>query len=124
LIVGGLLILFGGKIQFPDWLPTPVPTPVVLDEGAWIIVVEETAQRSPEVAKVFAAADFWDGLKARGLNWRAYDDDAPEAAKYVEKVKDRPGVLITDKAGKVVRAGPLPTPIEKLDSLVKEATGR
>jgi len=124
LLVAILLVVAGDRIKLPDFGQVlPIPSKQ-LDEGAWIIVIEETSERTPEVAKVFAAADFWDGLKARGLNWRAYDDDSPDAAKFIEKVKSLPGVLVIAKDGKIVRTGPLLTPVDKLDAFVKEATGR
>jgi hypothetical protein len=78
---------------------------VKLEKGSWVLIVEETADRSkfPWLATVIADADFWDGLASQGINWRLYDDDAPEAAAYTPDAlaAGLPALLVVSPAGRV-----------------------
>ena len=122
-----------------DGLPIPVPpfNETVVDpaetEGAWVIVVEETGDRHPEVATILADVPYWDSVVARGLRWRPYDVDADEAAPYRKIASEvgLPAVLIlsvkSDPPGKVLGKFPLPVGEDAtsiLDAKIKEATGR
>lgn len=104
--------------------PEPGPGPIASADVAWILVIEETASRTPAQGKVLTDAAFWLGLKARGIEWRHYDKDAPGlAAKHYLDYEDQaidlaspdapptaglPFVLFLDKTGKVIRAFKLP----------------
>ena len=98
-------------------IPDPSPMPA---KPAWVILVEQTEERSPETAKIMAASKFWEGLVARGIKWRTYDYDAPEAASY-RKIADgtgMPSMIFTDEAGKVLKQGRLPDTLIELKGLL------
>lgn len=92
--------------------PGPTPGPVV--DSVWLIVVEESASRTPESAAVIRE------LPSIGQKWRVYDDDSPDAAGYAAAVTDRPGLLVLGPDGTVLRAGKLPQNIEGVRSIVRE----
>lgn len=125
-------------------LPVPVPTPDDGDgqdqaqpvdpattAGAWVVVVEESAERSPAAARVLTDASFWADLRdGRGLRWRFYDDDAPEAAPYRQLAESvgLPAVLIIAdqpaNRGQVLGKFKLPETVEQLSAKIKQITGR
>jgi hypothetical protein len=112
--------------------PTPTPTPVVdpaKTEGSWVVVVEQTEQRTLEQAKLLRDTQYWQSLEARGLNWRHYDYDAADAAKY-RKLADEvgmPAVFVVGGKGellsKVLAKFPLTTK-DATDAKIREVTGR
>ena len=127
-----------GGIDF-DKLPIPIPpfvepAPVVDPadtEGSWVVVIEQTEQRTPEQATLMRNTPYWDSLKARGLNWRHYDYDSDDAKDYRETAKEvgMPAVAIVqgrankDGEHKLLAKFKLPAQAE-LDAKIKEATGR
>lgn len=94
----------------------PIVEPVPSGKVAWVLVVEETAERTPEVAAVLL--DPW--WKSSGIKFRIYDKDMPEAADAVKAVGaiKLPAVVITDKAGNVLRKGELPRTIDAVRRFV------
>ena len=98
----------------PDPIPpTPPkpPTPTKI-EKAWVLIIEESADRTPEFAKFMNDLSFFEDLKKRGHNWRVYDEDSEEAIKngYNQIVLDRPGlILLNYNTKKVEYAGILLT---------------
>lgn len=97
----------------PDPKPGPDPKPAPVAGTLFLVVVEETSARTPEVARVLGDAAFWGGMKARDVNWRHYDKDAAEVARlgympHASKV-GLPAVLVLDRAGKVLDARKLTT---------------
>ena len=115
LVVSLLLGLAIGCELPPSPGPIPQPPPIVVAD-ATLIVLEETADRTPEIAAVLGDITFWSGL---GTKWRFIDDDSPEAAAYLSLVNDRPGLIVFDKAGKRVWGGPLPRSTDEIRKLVK-----
>lgn len=105
-----------------DVLPTPIPSP---KPGSWVVLVEETAERTSDVAKFMADGAWLESLKARQLKFRAYDDDQPEAATYVPVAKAAgiPAVVIASPEGKVLSSFAFPAGRDVLDRRIKEATG-
>lgn len=102
----------------------PGPPPVVID-GAIVLIVEESADRTPETAKLLADATFWASVTARGMRWRVYDVDSPAAAAIAPRVKDiLPALIVTDSAGKVLYVDHLPATAAAVDAAIKGATGR
>lgn len=107
--------------------PTPNPVPVVLD-GAWLIVVEETMQRTPETAQVLGDINFWKALPVAGVKF--YDPNSPDAKKYKYDVMAQqtgiplPVMMIVDKTGKLVKASKLATETSQIRQFVKENTGK
>jgi hypothetical protein len=124
-----------GGIDF-DRLPIPVPpfdnvAPVVDPadtEGSWVVVVEQTEQRTLEQAKLLRDTQYWQSLETRGLNWRHYDYDSADAKAYRAQADavGMPAVVIVlgkGDVGKVLAKFPLPAK-DELDAKIKEATAR
>jgi len=121
MVIGGLVLMVA------PWVGSvPMVNPPVNIEGAWVVVVEETAERSPAVARVQSEADYWRGLESRGLKWRFYDVDAPDAASYAKPAREAgiPALVIADPEGKLLAAKPIPATTEGIDAIVRGATGR
>ena len=128
-VAPSILMILGGLIlMVAPWLDAlPIGSIVPVDvEGAWVVVVEETAERSPSVARVQSDSQYWKGLETRGLKWRFYDVDAPDAASYAKPAREAgiPALVIADPEGKLLAAKPIPATTEGIDALVREATGR
>lgn len=120
-LVGGGLIL-----AIAPWVDRLSPSVDPFDstpiEGAWVLVVEETGDRSPAVARIAAEGEYWRGLEARGVQWRFYDVDSVNAKSYAEPAKRAglPALLILGPQGKVLQAAKLPESTEAIDALVKK----
>jgi hypothetical protein len=97
--------------------PEPGPGPVASPNVAWIIVVEESAKRTPAEGKLFTDAAFWNSMRAKGVQMKLYDRDAIPPAKHYLDYEDQaidlttgqpspgvPFVLLLDKGGKVIEA--------------------
>lgn len=105
--------------------PTPLPidvvpivTPVAGD--VFLIVVEETAERTAETAAVLnGSSEWWHKLGSRGVSYRWIDDDTPGAEKFAAAVKERPGFVLMDSSGKRLKTGPLPKTTAELDQILK-----
>lgn len=119
MIVGGLLLLLG------PLLPLSGLTPVDA-EGAWVLIIEETSERSPVVARLTGDQEYWQSLESRGLHWRFYDVDSENAASYRDKAKEvgLPALIIVDKDGNPIHARPAPATIPGVDADVRRYTGR
>jgi hypothetical protein len=125
MLIGGLILAIG------PWI-TQIPVPIdpfvepPNHEGAWVFVIEETSERSPAVARVHADASYWDSLVGRGLKWRFYDVDSPDALTYRTKAEAAgiPALVVVSKDAAVLAAKPLPATTDGIDAIVKEATGR
>lgn len=63
----------------PDTRPAPNPNKV---DSLWIIIVEETSARTPDIARVVNDVVFWNAVKARGHDVRFYDVSSAEAKQY------------------------------------------
>lgn len=78
---------------------------VSIEKSSWVLIVEETADRAkfPWLATVIADAEFWEGLKAKGINWQLYDDDSPSVAAYLPDAiaAGLPALLVVSPAGRV-----------------------
>lgn len=122
----------GGTI--PDPQPPPGPNPEPVSKAAWVVVVEETEQRTPAVASVLNDLAYWKSLTPRGLGWRFYDQNSPDAKakKYDQITKDKDGrevplprLILLDRDGKDPLTGgkpvasPLPATTAGIDALLK-----
>jgi hypothetical protein len=114
-----LALSFGCNIK-PTPVPPPPPGPVVTTDAV-LVVIEETAERTPAAAGVLGDIAFWNGL---GAGWRFYDDDSPDARAYLPMVADRPGLIVLDKSGKKVWSGPLPKTTDEIRKLVASERSR
>lgn len=119
------VLCFGCLPNVVPVVPTPEPTPVVPDGSKvkgdlFLVVVEETGERTPATAEVLqGSSEFWQGLKARGVVYRWYDDDSDDAAEYAKAVSHRPGWIVFDKNGKALFRGPLPKSTAEIDKFLK-----
>jgi hypothetical protein len=106
----------------PDPPVPPVP-PAPAEKVAWVIVVDETSARTPDIARVLNDAAMWKRLDGRGIKYRLYDKDSPDAKnkKYPEFAAQvgLPAVLLLDAGGKVLRVVKLPATAAELEGLVK-----
>lgn len=118
LIVVGLLLVFAGP-AIDQLLPKP------RHPDAWVIVVEQTEDRSPVVARLQSDTNWWENLESRRLHWRFYDADSPDAVQYAERVKESgtPALLIVATDGTVLDSRPLPATIDGLEQIVSSTTG-
>jgi hypothetical protein len=92
---------------------------------SWVIIVEQTEDRSPVVARLQSDTNWWGKLESRRLHWRFYDADSPDAVQYAERVKESgtPALLIVATDGTVLDSRPLPATIDGLDQIVTSVTG-
>lgn len=107
-------VVCGCELPLPP--PDPKPDPIVVTTDATLIVIEESADRTPETATVLGDIAFWSGL---GVKFRFIDDDSPEAIAYLSLVKDRPGLIVLDKSGRKIWGGGLPRSTDEIKRLVK-----
>jgi hypothetical protein len=108
--------------QPPAPAPQPVDPIVVVDPvnpvtgAAWIHVVEESSQRTPQLIKLLR--DPW--WQAGAIQWRVWDKDAEGIGDVLDAVKNvkLPAIVITDKDGDVLHAGQMPVSIDGVKKLV------
>lgn len=106
----------------PSPPPTPPPPPPS-QKVAWVIVVEETAERTPQTARVLGDLPFWSRL---GVPWRVYDKDDPvvKTNRYdvvAGKAGGLPAMLLLSDVGDVLKAIKLPA---TTDEVRKEVVGK
>lgn len=94
-------------------------------DKAWVVIIEESSERKPEVARILAHKDYLDSLAARNLKWRVYDKDSKSAASYLEAANrvGLPAILVLTEAGKLIDAKACPPTAATLDEFIKKATG-
>lgn len=127
--------IMGKEEPEPEPGPDPQPDdndvkPPVVIEGAWVILVEETEDRSKYIDWLLIQQDasLWQSLSDRGIKWRWYDDDSADAAKY-KKDADKtglPSILVYDKSGNLI-GHKKATDIKSKDDFnkfIKESTGK
>jgi hypothetical protein len=91
--------------------PGPPDPPGPTTKPAWVVVIEETAERTEATGRLLGDLPGWQAL---GVSWRFYDKDAPEVrAKKYDLVVSKAGVglpamILLDKAGNVIGAMKLP----------------
>ena len=131
-------VMVGGKSPEPepDPKPDPIPPPPGPLAEMWVIVVEETSQRTPEQAWVLLDPTVRQWMKANGHHLRIVDKDqtASDLAEWIGRAlaKNRKGdqtapradalpyLFVVDDSGSVVFEGALPSgPIQMLE-LVKK----
>ena len=124
LLAFGVLLLaiglIGPRCDVPDGIP-PFVEPRTYP-GAWVLLVEESAERSTDAAIFQADTAYQQSLKARGLKWRIYDDDSADAAKFrdIAESVGFPALVITHE-GNVLHKQRWPS--DGLDQIVKRETG-
>lgn len=110
----------------PDPPDPPEPEPSVDIPGSWVVFVEESSERTAEMAKIIGDADYWQTYVSRDLKWRVYDDDSPDAASYLDVANSVgiPAMIVLSPEGKVLSKTKVPASTTAIDMIVKEVTGR
>lgn len=110
--------------QPPPPIPPDPPGPVK-GKVAWVVVIEETSQRTPEVAKVLADVAAWNAL---GVKWRFYDqDDAYAKIAGYKRTADKanvalPALLLISDKGDPITAVPLPKTVADIKAKIEEVS--
>ena len=95
--------------------------------GSAVIIVYEQGDldKYPYVATLQAQADYWDKLKANGVYWHFYDDEAEEIETYRSDAlaAGLPALMVikaVDGKGKVLRAVKCPETTPEIDKVLAE----
>jgi len=99
----------------PD--PRPQPEPKPAKPIAWVVVIEETADRTPSTSAVISDLKWWQSLEARNIKWRHYDEDSDDGATYAAAISGMqlPVVLLLATDGTVIDKLPLPATTAELE---------
>ena len=95
---------------------------------AWVVVVEETSQRTADTAKVLGDLAYWQSLLKRtpAVEWRFYDKDSADAKLRNFDVFGAeiglPAVLFLAADGKKIGGFKLPKTTAEIDAKLKEYT--
>lgn len=118
MIVGGLLLLFGGGAG--GILPGPS-----IDGPLWLVVVEESSQRGPDVTDLVRDTAWRESLTERDIRIRMYDVDQPAAidAGYSDRARKAglPAmIVVAADSGEVVMERSLPGDSDAVDGALQE----
>lgn len=119
------LPLGGGSISLPDEGGSIIDIVSTKHAGAWVMLVEESGDRSPATARVLAS-NYFSGLSDRGLKYRLYDVDDSSLDPTVKREAEAaglPALVIVSKDGSLLYAGNQPPTAEAIDKVVKRETG-
>lgn len=110
----------------PKPKPDPVPEPSVDIPGSWVLIVEESAERTIDMSRIVTDSTYWQTYVTRDLHWRVYDDDSPDAVSYLGVANEVgiPALIVLSPVGKVLAKQPLPQNTAAIDAIVKGVTGR
>jgi len=100
------------------------PVPVV--KNPRVLIVEETAKRSVEDAKIINDSVFWSDVILRGFTWRLYDLDSPDLKRDYKLAAAKvgfPAVVIHDDNG-VLSAMKLPKTTAEISAEMKRVTNK
>ena len=119
------LVVVGDVSPTPPVPPVPPPNPeppVSKVDKVWIVVVEESSERSAEMARLLGDLDYWRGLEAKGHRWRIYDKDNPAVAEkgLMKHISNIPGLIIMSMDGTVLRSVKMPSSRDALNSIISE----
>lgn len=126
-----LTVADGTDPQPPPPGPDPEPQPKPQGAKFWVIAVEESADRTPDTAKVLGDLKYWQELGKTHL-WRHYDDDTDKGAGYAKKAKEKgvtlPAVLLyaaDAKSGdEPVSVFPLPKTTDEITATIRKNGGK
>lgn len=109
-----------GKGPDPEPDPDPDPKPDPKPDGPyWVIVLEETGERTPETAKILADTAFLKSLTDAGHKWRTYDEDHADAKSFAALTTHRPALIVLTLSGEVVHTVPMPKTAAEITELLK-----
>lgn len=119
--IGGLLLVQPQGCQLPD-------VPIVQKQypDAWLVIVEESSQRTKEVALLLTDLTWRRSLDEREIKFRIYDIDQPEAEAYKKMAMPVPSYVFIRPNGDVVAVGGVPKMDTKrnIEKLITEVTGK
>ena len=129
--IAAVVIAVGGE---PEPEPNPDPPPPPPDEQLWgAVIIEETGDRTPELAQVLTSTKVASYLKASGLTLRVADQDATDEhgetpadlVDYIASAKgeDLPVLFVMGVDGAELYRGPVPTTPAGLIELFKQHGG-
>lgn len=101
---------------------TPRPNPDLA--GSYLVVVEESENRSVERLQILNQHDFWFGLEDRGLaGFRVLDPDSPDSKSFVHEAARQsispPFVMHVANDGKVLGLIEFPDRISAIEAMLK-----
>jgi hypothetical protein len=124
LLLGGVLLLCGGSVKscsidlpILDWKPQQYP-------DAWLIIVEESSERDPDIAIMLQDWPWRQSLAERDINFRVYDDDQAEAESYKKLDLKLPAAIFILPTGKVVDVSACPKNKKDMEKLIARVTGK
>ena len=122
LLIGGIV---GPHIPRPDGIPFVEP---VKHEGAFVVVVEETSQRTNNIdaAALLNDTTYWQGLKQRKYaGFRFYDVDQEEAKPYAQYTAGHklPTMIVIAADKSVLWSGEMPTTKDAMDAQLRKVCG-
>lgn len=100
------------------------PVPVI--KNPRVLIVEETAKRSVEDAKIINDSIFWSDVVLRGFTWRLYDVDSPDLKRDYKLAAAKvgfPALVIHDDNG-VLSATRLPKTTAEISAEMKRVTNK
>ena len=123
LVIGGVWMLRGGEVGTGCSLPN-IPIVNKIYPDAWVVILEESSERTKEVAMILQDWTWRQSLEERDINLRVYDDDQKEAEGYRKLNLPLPAIVFILPDGKVVKATKMPTTKKGIESLIHEVTGK
>lgn len=100
------------------------PVPVI--KNPRVLIVEETAKRSVEDAKIINDSIFWSDVVLRGFTWRLYDLDSPDLKRDYKLAAAKvgfPALVIHDDNG-VLSVMKLPKTTAEISAEMKRVTNK
>lgn len=112
----------------PNPAPKPdPPKPIPVVEHVALAIVEDTMQRSPELAITLNSLVGWNEFADGGNVWRIYDRTTrePKGKQALAVLGGTcPGIVISDRAtGSVLGYGPMPTTFDELKAMIRRLKG-
>ncbi len=125
-----LCLFIGAGIVAVQFMPHGgsiiVPVPVTPQPGSWVVCVRESSTPNIDL-DILIASDLRDSLTAKGLKFRVFDKDAPEAkSQYLPIIQGKglsiPAWVVISPSGAVLGAFPFESRA-KLEQQIKSVTG-
>lgn len=123
LLIGGIWVTSGGSHGTSCSVPV-IPVVSKTYPDAWVVIVEESSERSKETALLLQDWDWRQSLQERDINLRVYDVDQPDASSYAALNLQLPAIVFVTPEGKVVSTAKLPQDKKGVESLIQKVTGK
>lgn len=125
LLIAGIAVLVGGGKGCTIDLPFSFPSPIAVKHpDAWMVFVEESSKRDLDFAVLLQNKKWVDSLQTRGIKYRVYDQDQPEAESYRQHLTELPCVLFVAPDGELVKVDEAPKNAKDADALIAEVMGK